>query len=226
MTVNLKIMEVCKFLSEINQSMDIKFSFVHKIDDNNYEQIMTEVKCRDFLGDLMYSKTYSKPVDTYGFQYDYSKNPYDEDKLRMSLKFPNEETKNNFLTNSINLIRDIEKKANVEPSVFYHIKDSNYLIIESDKHWQSEVWKLSLFTYYLKIASYKDLSCITQPELYYKNRLDTSKKEDYLLSKLTLDNKDKISENIREAHNDSGFISLISGNHYLSKQKSFWEENK
>jgi len=222
--VNLEIKPLVGFLSEISQSMNIKFAFVTKIDDNNYKQVMTEVKCRDFLGDLLYSREHSKPASIYGFNYDYKESPYDDDKLRLSLKFPVPAALEFFKGNYEGNIRYAEHLSKVEPSIIIETNIPNTVIIEADKAWQSEVWKLSLFTFYLKLISYQDLNNIKQPELSYYTTLKKSNKEDFLLSLINKDNKDKINIEIGCAHNDSGFISLINNRHYLSRKNSFWKE--
>jgi hypothetical protein len=222
--INLEIKPLVGFLSEISQSMDIKFAFVTKIDDNNYKQVMTEVKCRDFLGDLLYSRKYSKPASIYGFNYNYKESPYDDDKLRLSLKFPVPEALEFFRGNYGSNVRYAEQLSKVEPSIIIETNIPNTIIIEADKAWQSEVWKLSLFTFYLKLISYQDLNSIKQPELKYYTTLKKSNKEDFLLSLINKDNKDTINSEIHYAHNDSGFISLINNRHYLSSKNSFWKE--
>ncbi|MEO6066359.1 MAG: hypothetical protein ABIQ41_00090, partial [Gemmatimonadales bacterium] len=90
--VTLKLMPVIG-LAEIFQTINLKFAFVNE----KYEQVTVPCICRDFLGDCIWSEKTKQPVSIYGFKYNYTDNPYDLENLRLSLTFPDEESRINFI---------------------------------------------------------------------------------------------------------------------------------
>jgi hypothetical protein len=196
--------------SEIFQTKSLLFSFVTRKDEV-FTQLFQPVKCRDFLGDLIYSKKTGEPVHIYGFSYSYKKDPYDEDMLRMSLTFPNEETLQNFCNNARFLISK-EEKADVATTFMNFLKkDPLTIVIEADPIWQSNSWKLSLFSYYLKLMCYPDVTKPEQPESEYAQKL-TKEIEEKLLSKLNvMEEFPPEYPSISGVHNYSGFVSIIRG---------------
>jgi hypothetical protein len=205
--------------SEIFQTVSLLFSFVRKETsgakgEDVYTQLFQPVKCRDFLGDLIYSKKSGLSICIYGFNYSYKTHPYDEDMLRLSLTFPNKETYLNFKGN-YHIIEEKERKYGIKMSTYYKTQDELSIIIEADPIWQSNTWKLSLFSYYLKLMCYPDVNKPEQPETQYAQKL-TKEIEEKLLSKLNvMEEFPPEYPGISGAHNYSGFVSIISyGNSY------------
>ena len=201
--------------TEIFQSISLLFSFVTKKEDT-YTQLFSPVKCRDFLGDVVWSKKTGQAVNIYGFNYDYKQAPFDNDMLRMSLTFPNEETKINFVKNFPFLGEKQIQSATSAPH-FFLTNDPLSIIIEADPIWQSAQWKLSLFTYYLKLMCYPDVNKPKDPEDKYAAIL-TPEIESKLLSQIHRE-EDFISSNIHEAHNYSGFVSIIKCSSFFDSIK-------
>lgn len=189
-------------LSEIFQSVDIKFTYV----DSKGQQVHMPCKCRDFLGDMIWSRKTGKKVSIYGMQYDYKKNPYDLDVTRFSLKFPNPDVMKNFI-NNFAYLTDREKKYGIPESKLYTTDDSSTLVIEGDKVWQSNVWKISIYTFYIKLMGYKDITQPNQPEWNYANKYNPL--EEKFLSKIQLEDEDTLQD-LDMAHNYSGFYSIIT----------------
>ena len=73
LTLTLLLIEYKKsvYLNEVFQDINVQFSFVTKQKDGHYRQIHTTVKCRDFLGDCIWSKKIGLPMGIYGFKYNY-----------------------------------------------------------------------------------------------------------------------------------------------------------
>jgi hypothetical protein len=206
--------------SEIFQTKSLLFSFVTRKDEV-FTQLFQPVKCRDFLGDLIYSKKTGEPVHIYGFSYSYKKDPYDEDMLRMSLTFPNEETLQNFFNNfeELDILATKERIADTNYSTLQLTNDPLTLIIEADPIWQSNTWKLSLFSYYLKLMCYPDVTKPERPELEYAQKL-TKEIENKFLSKLNvMEEFPPEYPGISGAHNYSGFVSIITGNYTKAMNK-------
>ena len=151
---------------EIFQSLDIKFAFVSKIDDNSYKQLHLAVKCRDFLGDCIWSGVTKQIASIWSFKFDASKTPIDTDKLRLSMKFPDKYSMENFIAN-FNILEHKEFLAHTKTSWWYPTDQDNTIIVEADPLWQSEVWKISLYSYYLKVISYKSTEDLMEPENRY-----------------------------------------------------------
>ena len=192
--------------SEIFQSLDIKFAFVKKIDKNNFEQISNPIKCRDFLGDCIWNKLTNKVAQIYGFSYSYKENPFDEDKLRLSLTFPHNEYKTYFIDNFGGLTNK-ETKYKISNSKCYETDCPETLIVEANKVWQSCIWKISLYTFFLKCISYKTIKDLESPEDEYIDYLKPEI-EDKLMKKIRV-KKEFLADSIGKAHNYSGFVSVI-----------------
>lgn len=187
-------------LSEIFQSIDIKFAYV----DKRGYQVHLPCKCRDFLGDMIWSRKTGKDVAIYGMRYSFSKSPYDEEVTRLSLRFPDQQTYDNFKRN-FSFLTDKEKQYNIPESKLY-LSSEKELIIEGDKVWQSNVWKLSIYTFYIKLMGYHNPEQPEQPEHgYWVKYKDLENK---FLSNIWLDIDDTHTD-LDMAHNYSGFYTAI-----------------
>lgn len=210
MSVKLNVWKNNKHLSEIFQSLDVKFSFLTQQEAGEFTQILQPCKCRDFLLDVLWSKHTKKAASIYGMSYNYEKAPYDEDHLKLSLAFPDEESKTNFLANVPKFLHEKETRAGVECLTdILETEDKQTLIVVADQKWQAAPWKLSLYTYYLKLCGYADPNNPKRgsPEYGYKERL-TAEKEEVYLSHVT-DDFVAFFDNLDYNHNYGGFISTM-----------------
>lgn len=195
-----------KYISEIFQTLDIKFAFVTKTDRNNYTQVHQEIKCRDFLGDCIWSRKTKQDVNIYNFKYSYKENPYDVRKTRLSLTFPSADSLENFKNNFKNL-NTLEKLYNIPLSKWKETEDKQTLIIEASSVWQSCVWKMSLFTYFIKVYSYKDITVLEKPERAYAVLLTDKVLEKFMSN--VRKRREILSTSLYTAHNNSGFFSIL-----------------
>lgn len=191
-------------VGEIFQALEIKMAFVSKLPDNVYKQCHLAIKCRDFLGDCIWSKETGQLAHIYGFEYNYKSSPFDEEELRLSLTFPDEEGMTNFKDNFNTYMASKKIEASFELTT-----DPLSVIVKADKKWQSAQWKLSLFTFYLKVCSYKNETCLRDPEDKYIKCFEDKGVEKKLLEAVDKDIK-HIFDNINMAHNYSGFVSVCS----------------
>lgn len=198
-----------KSLSELFQSLDIKFAWVN----HKFEEVSTPAKCRDFLGDCIWSKKTGKKAFIYDFVYNYKTSPFDD--CRFSLKFPDEFSKTNFIKNLPYLYKR-EKQAGVKLSKIFETQEKNTLVIEGSNTWINATWKISLYTFYLKVMSYDNAANVLSPENGYIKHL-TGGKETVLLSKIRYLRKEYIPSDISSAHNYMGFVSLIKGTDYCNE---------
>jgi len=195
-------------LVENFQSLDIKFAWVNK----KYEQVSVPGKCRDFLGDCIYSKKSKNPVNIYGFNYNYKDTPFDD--CRFSLLFPNSESYNN-LINNLPYLHEREKKAGVKLTKVYATDVKLTLVVEGSNYWSSDIWKISLYTYYLKLISYTNPTEPKDPESTYAAKF-TADKEEKMLTGI----KTRVSvmpKGYYVAHNYFGFYSVLKGYDKVSK---------
>lgn len=195
-------------LAEIFQSLDIKFAYVNK----DFVEVSAPAKCRDFLGDCVYSRKTKQPVSIYGFKYEYSVTPYDD--CRFSLKFPDESSRSNFIAN-LSYLHEKEKQAGVKLSKIYETQEKNTLVIEGSNHWISSVWKVSFYTFYLKVMSYKTPSDVQSPEDEYIGYL-TPTIESTMLGAVKKLRKEVLPTDTDVAHNHMGFLSVLKGKSYVA----------
>lgn len=222
--------------AEIGQSLDIKFSFVKRKDTGTYTNMFNPVKCRDFLGDCLDAIQHQKVNSIYGFTFDGKKNKIYKAKTFLSLHFPNTETKETFLKQSWMLRTYTYHIGFVRVS---NIPDTNIVLVEASKFWQSSIAAMSLFTFIIKCLCYKlDIvgknlfDVIRGIEVDYKNwdgtiiqvktteaqhikNIDTDKIVFFLknIKKLTKDLPNVSGydspKTISTVHNNSGFISIL-----------------
>lgn len=195
--------------SEIFQSIDAKIAFVNK----KYEQMSLGVKCRDFLGDCIWSQKTGKIASIYGFSYSYKKTPYDLTKTCLSIKTPNDKEYNSIL-NNIGVLNSLEKEYGIKQTKILLTQEKNTLVLEGDKLWQSNVWKISLYSFLLKLLCY-DLthglvaSKYSSPEDSYAKTLFEKDNLHLLMSNLHMMDE-VVHKEIGMAHNYSGFISVLN----------------
>lgn len=197
-------------LNEIFQSLDVKFSFLTQQSEDEFTQILQPCKCRDFLLDVLWSKHTNKLAVIYGMSYNYSIHPYDEDHLKLSLTFPNKESKDNFIANVPKFLHEKEESAGLgEKTVVLETEDKQTIVVIADPKWQSSTWKLSLYTYYLKLCGYTDPNSPQpgSPEAEYKPHV-TKERESVLLSHVT-DEFTWFFDNISYNHNYGGFLAAV-----------------
>lgn len=207
-SVTLKLIPVIS-LVEIFQSLDIKFAFVNR----KMEQVTVPAKCRDFLGDCVFSKRYKKAVSIYSFKYNYLDKPFDD--CRFSLKFPNSSSMENFI-NNINYLHEREKQAGVKLTEIFSTDKKDTLVVEGSNYWINSVWKISLYTFYLKLISYKTLADVKSPENSYVKAL-TPEKEATMLSKIKGRKLDHFPNlDTYDVHNRHGFYSMLTSGKALN----------
>ncbi len=189
-------------MSEIFQAIDIKFAFVN----SKLKEVSAAAKCRDFLGDCIVSKLKKSQVSIFGFFYNYETTPYDN--CRFSLMFPNEHTKETFIKN-LPWLHEKETQAGVTLSKLYRTQYKDTLLIEGDDAWISNVWKVSLYTFYIKVCSYPSVEQLQEPENEYINSL-TKKKECVILKTIKKQLKEHLPEGMGDCHNSLGWYSLLN----------------
>ena len=134
-----------KYYLEINQSLPIKFAFVNKVTDTEYEEVFVPFVCRDFFTDVLWATENNKPVHVHGFDFDPKKNSYDKNATRLAVYFPDEETRMRFQNYSVAILDLVELANDCDLRKEYPV-DNLTLILEADAYWQSRAYLLSLYT--------------------------------------------------------------------------------
>jgi hypothetical protein len=199
-------------LAEMFQSISVKFAYVVKEKDtyNTYRQIHTPVACRDFLGDCIGSRKKKKIVNIYNFNYSFKNTPFDTKILRLSITFPDNNIQTTFMSKA--------KDLNLFPGMKLYLFSTNHkdtIILETDKIWQSNVWKISLFTFYLKLCCYENIKDLKEPEKSYYNQF-TPDVEALLLSHIKT-RKEPLPDSIHETHNWSGWVSIMRNKNHIMR---------
>lgn len=132
--------------SEIGQQINIKFAFCTKKEDT-LTQLFSFVKCRDFLGDCLHSRDTKTLFSIYGFTFNYTKTPLDEDATKLLVQIPEEYIKT--FTKNYFYLNQIEVDQKLKPSTFTHVKNDIYYI-EGDVFWQKTTQLISFYTLAIK----------------------------------------------------------------------------
>lgn len=145
-------------LSEIMQQVDIKFAYcyTHFEEDGStvVEQTSSFFKCRDFFADILCSRFTNSNEKIYGFQWDLSK-PFDVDFTTLLIKFPNDQTQQNFI-NNFYILKGLSKQNNFFDPFFEYIKENaRILYFNADRWFQDSTFGISLLTFILKCLSYE-----------------------------------------------------------------------
>lgn len=142
-----------KDLSEIAQTINTRFSFAILNKDNTVTRLHEWVKCRDFLGDVLFTEKYNNPFEVYNFRADRVKRG---EKLEFVVKFPNDKIKENFVANYEKILHPIEAQNGLELTDvkwFMNVKD-NTALITADKWWTNAIPLISLYTFLIKVCCY------------------------------------------------------------------------
>lgn len=138
-------------LSEIDQTVPIRFSFVQK-KGLDLIPVTPECKCRDYFSDLIVANLKKDPnyhISIYGFNYTYTpESAIDTDHLSLVVCFPEESHFNTFYSN-LNLLNKIEKDNGFEPTEIIRITGTKYYF-RADKVWQQTTYLISLYTYLIR----------------------------------------------------------------------------
>jgi len=118
-----------KHYAEIFQSLSILMAFVTKTEEG-YKQLFYPVKCRDFLGDCIWSKKTNNAAQIYSFYFNYANTPYDTDMLRLSLTFPDIETRDTFMSQQ-DFLTHKEEQTQTNFTTFYITDDPLTIILEA-----------------------------------------------------------------------------------------------
>jgi hypothetical protein len=194
------------------------FSFVTQTGDGEFTELFWPVKCRDFLGDVVYTSQTGTPRSIYRFKF---AGKIDDDACKLVVHFGDLAELSRFYE-GITILLDIEKENGLKPTQSHQVSE-NALLLIGDAFWQSKVWLISLYTHLIRCAS----SSRTLDSLF--KEVDYRPEENYMQAvgktkwnKLTKNLRkwesisthpsgwNKLADNISSLHNSSGFRSLFA----------------
>jgi hypothetical protein len=211
-----------KPLAEIGQSFAGQFSFAVRVGDD-VKRLHEYVKCRDFLGDILWYNRYGKPTEIYGFKSDDTRII---DKSRTCLLFKGSPSTIDILVRQVKTVVHPIERANklkltkITPLLAY----PGECIIDADKFWQKTIWLISFYTFLIKVAAHhwvgdwKEELCSTESNEYnyfrgikgYFHPFSTKLKKITGRYKSVTGHPVKQEKNfdIHKIHNECGFVSL------------------
>lgn len=188
-----------RHLQEINQTIPMLFSFA-SVDGETITRKHTYVKCRDFLGDVVWWNAYENVWKIYGFESNF---PLETDTV-LIIKFPSIKEKTHFLENVSNILNSIEKQNNLSCSKILDVSKLEVVII-SDGFWQQTIQAISFFSFLLKCCAYK----YKDKDLWIEELKARSGVESQYIRTVTVEKIKKLTENFTKVMlpfvNVSGF---------------------
>lgn len=221
--------------SEIYQSVDIKYSFVNKVEDNTYKELFAPVKCRDFLGDALYATEQKKEFRIFGFYFDGTQQTVDTEKTRLLISNISPEFRAN-LQKNWRILSEVEDYHNLEATRIIDC-DQDTLLLEASSAWKRTMYLISLYTYLIRVIcyEYKDIANWRE-ELYKWNHNESRYMRDCTIPRFVRFVKEifNICEDYKGVsgfnkednyiiHNYSGFVSVCTSNSNGEYHKKFKE---
>jgi hypothetical protein len=198
--------------SQIDQSSSTTFTFVEQNSPEEYTELFWPVKCRDFLGDVVWSMHNKKKIGPhYGFSFNPEESPLDTDAFRLLVYFTDPVELARVLT-KFDQLWEIENTNGLRNTGFIIGKD--YLLLTGDVFWQSCVWAISLYTHIIRCLGSEE----SIKELFSISISHKSYRESNYMHSLREENWKKLTQNlkiIKSATKDStgwnmeGFSSMV-----------------
>lgn len=225
-TLNLFPQEKYVEVTQIRQFINVTFAYV----DKEYTQIMQDVRCKDFMNVPIWQRKSGKSELIYMWRYNFKDTPYDVDTTRISLRFAKDGDRNNFV-NNIKYLNDIEIKYGITPTEVLETQDISIVVVEGDKVWQSNCWKMSMYMMYLRRIAHKNPN---EPHenssdyefLNYFNNHAPIMAEHNMMTNIHVD-CDYMEEEYSgyTAHSSSGPMNFLSTLRYVNKSTSELRED-
>lgn len=130
------------------QEVPIKFSYVKKHSDEEYEQLHYGVKCRDFLGDVLLAEEQDTPFTAYHFTWDNSVK-IDRDKTRLLINQSSRYPVKKRFKEHLYLLHKIEENNGLEKTVIIDVPYG--FILEADKFWLGSTQAIWLYSFLIRV---------------------------------------------------------------------------
>lgn len=216
--------EVERSLAEIPQTIETKFSYATILGDGNIQRHHEWVKCRDFLGDVLYANRYESEVSIYNFKASPQRTPVIPGQVfHLLVKFPSPAIRDTFIKNFTMIVNTYEIFNDISYTTYKKLRGA--LLLTCGGFWSRNTVAMSFFTYLLKVCCYEwnnPADWVTE----FKDKYMTSVERSYTVNspitkimkhlKTIVMSSDSItgwehenSANISNIHNSSGFYSLF-----------------
>lgn len=216
--------EQYKDVTQMSQYIRVSFAFVNE----KYEEIMQRVKCKDFMNVPNWQRKTGIISRVYGWIYNFKKDPYDVNVTRISFDFEEPNQRDNFIKNIIHL-NEIENKYNITPTEILLTQNPNVIIVEGDKVWQSNCWKMSMYMMYLRRMGHENFNApVTNSyDASYKQQFDNKKETEHnMMSYIHSDIAETVERkyNISTAHSGSGAMTILYNRNLVDKHGNILEK--
>lgn len=202
--------EFGQMLCESSQEMEIRFAYVN----SKYEQVTRNFRCKDYMNVppfVMKNPSHSGNR-VYGLSYSSVKHPIDMDVTRISIWFKDKNNVPNFIKNMAELNK-IEEYYKIPLTKLLTTQHDDIVVIEGDKAWQSNCWKMSMYTMYLRRMGWMNFSKPGGTDYSYARNLNNNKGiEDAFLSLINTEFTEDF-RGVGGAHSSSGINTIM---HYYS----------
>jgi len=142
-------------LSQIEQSVNVGFSYAKTLDNGEVKRYHEWVKCRDFLGDVIWSNKYKRPISIYRFNGSYDRIPLEDGHFELLLKFPSALVKRYFLSNYKNILHNLEFNNEIPLTTVEDGVDKNIVLLKCPEFWRESIPAISFYTFIIKVCCYK-----------------------------------------------------------------------
>lgn len=200
-------------IGEIPQQVEVKFAYCIR-DGDTISQKNQWVKCRDFLGDVIWVDKYKQPLCCYEFKVAADKQYLSTQATELLLLVKSKEYYKNILEFTP-WLHDIEAKNGLELTTIYPV-NTTHLYVCGDKFWTTTIFNISLYSFLIKLLATKTEALPDTNESSYIKQVGN--RLDFILNNLQQikQNTEGVSGWYDEAnrswsilHNSSGFCSLI-----------------
>jgi hypothetical protein len=120
---------------------------------NTATEWFAPVRCRDYLGDIQFSKQFKTPAQIYGFNFDYTTVTDDPDFLNLLVYFGEDEWK--CFKENFPIMLKIEEENHLKPTEILETDSTNVFLFKADKFWKSDTHLISLYSWLPRLLSYK-----------------------------------------------------------------------
>lgn len=215
-------------LQEIFQVTDIKFSFIVQKKEDEFDQITTPMKCREYFNEFLMKNHHPKEFyfkSTHGFEYNWAEHPWDTQTTYLSMNFPNEELMNKFLDN-LPFLHKVEELNKIPLTTVKPTNKKNTIIVLGDAFWNSKCILMNIYSWILKLCSI-GANELSQKELrkawgqakeveYLENLTNTSfnnliahLRDIYNVTTKYVDGTNKINPDNYVIHNSRGIMHIL-----------------
>ncbi len=167
--LKLKLADNKNPYSQNQQQIDMKYSFISRLEGGGFEEMFPPVLCRDYLSDCIVGLHMDKSISKiYGF----SLSSRIEEDCMFSIRMPTNVNLDLFLKR-LDLLSNLEKefKGYTEPLEIIATEHKNVFVIRCDKKWQQSPLVFSLLSFSLRMFCYESKGSFKKLSSFFKSLL-------------------------------------------------------